>query len=230
VPGVSRRMDYHEALTRAGRERNDQLSSGTTTIGLSCVDGVVLATERRATMGSFIANKMTVKLFRIDHQLGMTLAGSLGDAQAVIRQMQSEAALFRARVGRPLRVEAAATYASNLLHASRFYPYFGWFILGGVDPTGPRVFSIGAFGDCTEERFVSIGSGSPFVYGLLENSWKTGTNVASGIDLAIRGLDVAMKRDSASGDGYAIATVTDQGYNELSPVEVGRKLARLSLT
>lgn len=206
-----------------------RLSSGTTTIGLRCGDGVVLATERRATMGHFIANKTTIKLFRIDRHLGMTLAGSLGDAQAVIRQVQSEAALYRARVGRPLWVEAATTFASNLLNASRFSPYFGWFIIGGVDPTGPRLFSVEASGGSAEERFVSIGSGSPFAYGVLENAWHAKTGVQEGVDLAVRALTAAMKRDSASGDGYAVATITERGFVEIGPSEIARRLAALGL-
>lgn len=203
------------------------LSSGTTTIGLRCRDGIVLATEKRSTMGHMIANKMTVKLFRIDHHLGMTLAGSLGDAQQVVRLVQAESALYRARAGRPIPIEAAATFTSNFLSANRFYPYYGWFILGGVDATGPRVFSLDASGGSLEERFVSVGSGSPFALGVLENSWKDGTTVGEGINLAIRGLTVAMSRDSASGDGYAVATVTDRGFVECNPDEIERRRSRL---
>jgi len=206
-----------------GSGRNGQLSSGTTTIGLACRDGIVLGTERRATMGTMIANKMTIKLFRIDRHLGMTLAGSLGDAQAIIRLVQSEAALYQARVGRPMPVEAATTFTSNLLNANRFYPYFGWFILGGVDSTGPRLFSLEAAGGMLEESFVSIGSGSPFALGVLENAWKAGTTISEGVDLVIRGLTVAMSRDSASGDGFAVATVTDGGFVELGSDEVERR-------
>ncbi len=207
--------------------RSEPRSSGTTTIGLRCRDGIVLATEKRATSGHMIASTETVKLFRIDPHLGMTLAGSLGDAQAVVRLVRAEVALYRARVGRPIPVEAAATFTANLLHANRFSPYFGWFILGGVDPTGPRLFSLEASGGLLEERYVSIGSGSPFALGSLESRWKAGTTVTEGIDLAIRGLTVAMRRDSASGDGYALATVTERGFVELSSEEVDRRRARL---
>jgi proteasome beta subunit len=205
------------------------ISSGTTTIGLCCADGVVLATERRATMDHFIASKRTIKLFRIDHHLGATLAGSLGDAQRVIQQMQAEASLYRARVGRPIRVEAAATSISNHLNASRYYPYLGWFILGGVDASGPHLFSLDHLGGCVEERFVSIGSGSPFAYGVLDESWRGGTQVDDGVDLALRGLAAAMKRDSASGDGSSVATITDRGYREVEASEVERRRTRLKL-
>lgn len=205
------------------------LNSGTTTIGLACKDGVVLATERRATMGSFIANKATVKLFRIDKMIGATIAGSLGDAQALIRYMQAEVALYRLRRGAPARVESAATLTANILNTNRYYPYLAWLIVGGVDSSGGHVFSLDAGGGCVEDRFVSIGSGSPFVYGVLEDAWKETPTVSEGIDLSLRGLTSAMKRDSASGDGYSVAEITGDGYRELEPDELRKRLSRLKL-
>jgi proteasome beta subunit len=205
------------------------LVSGTTTIGLVCKDGVVLATERRATMGHFIANKTTVKLFRIDNNIGATMSGSVGDSQALIRYLQAEVALYRLRRGAPARVEAAATLTSGMLNANRYSPYFAWLILGGMDPSGGHVFALDAGGGCIEDRFVSIGSGSPFVYGILEDAWKETPSVSDGIDLSLRGLTSAMKRDSASGDGYAVAEITESGYRELPAEEVRKRFVRLKI-
>jgi proteasome beta subunit len=222
-------------MNRRGDGSNDAstfgqtLGSGTTTIGLVCKDGVVLATERRATMGSFIANKATVKLFRIDQTIGATLAGSLGDAQALIRFMQAEVSLYRLRRGTQARVETAATITANILNTNRYYPYLAWLIVGGMDPSGGHVFSLDASGGCTEDRFVSVGSGSPFVYGVLEDVWKETPSVSDGIDLSLRGLSSAMKRDSASGDGYAVAEITRDRYRELEPEEIRKRLSRLKL-
>jgi proteasome beta subunit len=210
--------------------QHQTLSSGTTTIGLVCKDGVVLATERRATMGSFIANKSLVKLFRIDRMIGATIAGTVGDAQVLIRHVQAEVALYRLRRGAPARVESAATLTANILNTNRYYPYLAWLIVGGVDASGGHVFSLDAGGGCIEDRFVSIGSGSPFVYGVLEDAWKETPTVSEGIDLSLRGLTSAMKRDSASGDGYAVAEVTGDGYRELEPDELRKRLSRLKLT
>lgn len=74
-----------------------------------------------------------------------------------------------------------------------------------------------------------MGSGSPFAYGILEDAGRERPSVAAGIDLALRGLSAAMKRDSASGDGYAVARVTDEGYRELEPEELRARLLRLKL-
>jgi proteasome beta subunit len=223
-------LDFH-AADPVGRPILEQtLTSGTTTIGLVCEDGVVLATEHRASMGHFIANKTAVKLFRIDKTIGATLAGSLGDAQALIRYMQAEVALYRVRRGTSIRVEGAATLTANILNTNRYSPYFAWLIVGGVDPSGGHVFSLDAGGGCVEDRFVSIGSGSPFVYGVLEDAWKETPTVSEGVDLSLRGLTSAMKRDSASGDGYAIAEITRDGYRELEAEEIRKRLSRLKLT
>ena len=205
------------------------LGSGTTTIGLRTARGVILATDRRATMGHFIASKTLVKLVRVDRHLGATFAGTVGDAQLVIRQLQSEAALFRARVGTPIRVEAAATFVSNQLNATRWNPYFGWFLLGGVDPSGPRLFSLEFTGGCVEETFVSVGSGSPFVYGVLEEGWRSEIGLSDAVDLALRGIAVAARRDSASGEGARVATITERGFEELETEDVRRRVARLKL-
>jgi proteasome beta subunit len=206
------------------------LDSGTTTIGMACKDGVVLATEKRATMGHFIANKTTVKLFRIDQNIGATFAGSVGDAQAIIRYMQAEVALYRLRRGAPVRVESAATLIAGFLNTNRYSPYFAWLIVGGVDASGGHVFALDAGGGSIEDRYVSIGSGSPFVYGILEDAWKETPSVSEAIDLSLRGLTSAMRRDSASGDGHAVAQITKDGYRELESEEIRRRLSRLKLT
>ncbi|MGA8302724.1 MAG: archaeal proteasome endopeptidase complex subunit beta [Thermoplasmata archaeon] len=205
------------------------IGSGTTTIGITCKDGVVLATEKRATMGHFIANKTIVKLFRIDQNIGATFAGTVGDAQVIIRTMQAEVALYRMRRGSAVRVETAATLIANILNANRYYPYFAWLIVGGVDTFGGHVFALDAGGGSIEDRYVSIGSGSPFVYGVLEDAWKETPSVSEAIDLSLRGLTSAMKRDSASGDGHAVAQITKDGYRELDAEEIRKRLSRLRL-
>jgi proteasome beta subunit len=219
---------FHEVSS--GESVSQSLGSGTTTIGLVCKDGVVLATERRATIGYFIANKTAVKLFRIDKNIGATFAGTVGDAQVMIRYLRAEVALYRMRRGAPIHVESAATLTANILNTNRYYPYFAWMIIGGMDSSGGHVFALDAGGGSIEDRFVSIGSGSPFVYGVLEDAWKEAPTVSEGVDLSLRGLTVAMKRDSASGDGYAVAEITPAGYRDLEPEEIQKRLSRLKLS
>jgi len=207
----------------------ERLLKGTTTIGLVCKDGVVLATERRATAGSFIANKETQKVFRIDENIGLTIAGLVGDAQVLARYLKAEVSLYRLRRSAPITAEGAATLLANILSGNRYYPYYAWLILGGVDAKGGHVFSVDPAGGCMEDRFVSVGSGSTFAYGLLEEGYSRDMSTADGVDLALRGLTAAMKRDSASGDGYLVHVITTKGYRELDDDEINKRLKALKI-
>jgi proteasome beta subunit len=208
---------------------DEHLFKGTTTIGMVCKDGVVLATERRATAGSFIANKYAQKLFRIDSNLGMTIAGLVGDAQVLARYLKAEVSLYRLRRNAPLTVEGGATLLSNILSGNRMFPYYAWLILGGVDQKGGHVFSVDPAGGSMEDKFVSVGSGSTFVYGLLEEGYSRDITISDAVDLALRGLTVAMKRDSASGDGYLVSTITPKDFKEYTEEEINKRLKVLKI-
>jgi proteasome beta subunit len=211
------------------QEFEQRLQTGTTTIGIVCKDGVVLATERRATAGSFIANKSTQKLFKLDQNLGVTIAGYVGDAQALVRYLRAEIRLYGLRRNGPLTAEGAATLLANILNGNRMFPYLAWLILGGVDAKGGHVFSVDAGGGSIEDRYVSVGSGSTFAYGVLEEGYSRDMTVSEGVDLALRGLTVAMKRDSASGDGYLVNVITSKEYRELSEEEIFKRLKALKI-
>jgi proteasome beta subunit len=202
---------------------------GTTTIGLVMKDGVVLATERRATAGTLIANKSTQKLFKIDQNIGMTVAGLVGDAQVLARYLRAEVSLYRLRRNAPLAAEGAATLLANILSGNRMFPYYAWLILGGVDQKGGHVFSVDPAGGSIEDRYVSVGSGSTFAYGLLEETYSRDLSVSDGVDLALRGLTVAMKRDSASGDGYLVHSITAKEYKEFTEDEINKRLKALKI-
>ncbi len=207
----------------------ERLLKGTTTIGLVCKDGVVLATERRATAGNVISNKQTQKLFKIDQNIGITIAGLVGDAQVLARYLRAEVSLYRLRRSAPLTAEGAATLLANILNGNRFYPYYAWLILGGVDGRGNHVFSVDPAGGCIEDRFVSVGSGSYFAYGLLEEGYSRDMSTSDGVDLALRGLTAAMKRDSASGDGYLVHIISPKEYRELTEDEINKRLKALKI-
>ncbi len=207
----------------------EHLLKGTTTIAAVCKDGVVLGTERRATAGTLIAAKQTQKVFKIDENLGMTIAGLVGDAQTLARYLRAEVSLYRLRRNAALSVEGASTLLANILSGNRMFPYYAWLLMGGVDAKGGHVFSVDPAGGSIEDRYVSVGSGSPFAYGVLEEGYSRDMTVSDGVDLALRGLTVAMKRDSASGDGYLIHTITAKEYREFSEDEINKRLKALKI-
>jgi len=199
---------------------------GTTTVGLKCSDGVVFATERRATMGNLIAHKVADKIFKIDDHIGATIAGGVGDAQSLMKYISAEVTLYRLRNGERISVESAATLTANILHSSRFYPFYVQTLLGGIDDNGPALFSLDPAGGVIGDKVISTGSGSPIAYGVLEDRYHDDMDTEEGIDVAIRAIQSAMQRDAFSGNGVLVATVTKEGFKMLPEEEVERRLRK----
>jgi len=196
-------------------EINQEIMKGTTTVGLVFDEGIVLATEKRATMGTLIASKTAKKVYQIADRIGMTTAGGVGDAQSLARLMQVECSLYKVRHGKPISVGAAATLLSNYLQQNRYYPYYVQLLVGGVDRNGPSVYSVDAMGGASKETdIVSTGSGSPMAYGVLEDRYRADMNEPEAVDLATRSLKAAMRRDSASGENISIVVITRDKYEE----------------
>ena len=191
----------------------------TTTIGVVCRDGVLMTTDTRATMGSFVAHKHAKKVYMIDHHLGMTIAGTVGDAQAIVEMLKANAALYKLDMARPIPVQSAARMVSNILFQARYYPLSVQALIGGMDDTGGHIFALDPLGSMMEERFVSTGSGSPVAYGVLESEWHDDLNVKDSTPVLVRAISSAMKRDSASGDSFDVVTITKDGYRELTEDE-----------
>jgi len=199
---------------------------GTTTVGLVFEDGVVLATEKRATMGYLIASKKAKKVYQIADRIGMTTAGGVGDAQQMARLMTVECSLYNIRRGRPMTVAAASTLLSNILNNNRYYPFYVQLLVGGVDDSGPSVYSVDALGGATrEEEIVATGSGSPMAYGVLEDRFRKGMTRDEAVTLAIRAVRAAIKRDAGSGEGVNVVVITRDEYREISDEEITEKIA-----
>lgn len=205
-------------------QKMNEYMKGTTTIGITCKDGVVLASDTRATMGTLIAHKFVKKSFMIDKHLGATVAGGVADAQALIRWIQSEAKLYRMRKGEEISVEGVATLLANIMFSNRYYPLIVQLIIGGVDRKGPRLYSIDPLGSSIEDKVIATGSGSPVAYGVLEDSFKEGMPVNEGVKLAVRALRSALQRDAMTGNGIDVVKITKEGFTKLAEKEVEKLL------
>lgn len=198
---------------------------GTTTIGVVCKDGVILASDTRVTMGYYVAHKHGKKVYEIDNHLAMTIAGSVADAQRAVDVLTTNAKLYKIELGRPLPVSSAARLLANLLFSARYVPLLAQVLVGGVDDSGPHVFSIDPFGSLTEEKCVSTGSGSPVAYGILEDKYREGAPIKEMLPVIVKAVNAAMKRDSASGDSFNVALIDARGYRDLTEKEKKQLLA-----
>jgi len=209
-------------------EKEDVTKTGTTTLGMVCKDGVVIATETRATMGTLIAHKATKKLYKIDQHLALATAGLVGDLQVLARYLNAEANLYRLKRDMRMPVKSAATLMSNILNQRKFYPYYVQLILGGFDDSGGYVFSLDAAGGAIPDKYTAGGSGSPYVFGVLEDSYKDGMSTDEGIDIAVRAITAAKSRDAASGGNINVAVITKDGFKEISEDDIKKRVEKLA--
>ena len=209
-------------------ESNDVTKTGTTTLGMVCKDGVVIATETRATMGTLIAHKRTKKLYKIDDHLALATAGLVGDLQVLARYLNAEANLYRLKRNIKMPVKSAATLMSNILNQRKFYPYYVQLLLGGYDDTGGYIYALDAAGGAIPDKYSSAGSGSPYVFGVLEDNYRDDLTSNEGIDIAIRAITAAKSRDSASGGDINIAVINKDGFKEIPEDEIKKRIDKLA--
>ncbi len=203
----------------------EAVKTGTSTVGITYSGGVVVGADHRATMGHFIANKSVQKLFRISENVALTTAGLVGHAQSLSRVLAAELTLFELKREQPMTVKGAATLTANILSGR---PHYVQLLIVGVDDSGPSVYSIDSAGGSIPDVYCATGSGSPFMYGVLEDQFTEGSTKDEALKLAAKALLASAQRDAASGNGMDLAFITvEDGYNQLSPEQVQNLLESL---
>ena len=206
---------------------DDKILKGTTTIGLACSDGVVLLTDRRASMGTFIASRKAKKVYKVNDYIGATIAGSVGDAEAIVKLIQAEAALYEMNNRERMSTKAAANLIANVLQGSKYYPYMIQVLIGGYDKKA-SIYTLDPLGGLIEEDMASTGSGSPVAYGVLELDYSLENTVKENIPVAVRAMLSALQRDCATGDGLSLVTITKDGFKQYSEDEVEDYIKKVS--
>ncbi|MFH1849520.1 MAG: proteasome subunit beta [archaeon] len=210
-------------------EDKDILKTGTTTVGLVARDGVVLAADKRATSGNLIVTKNTEKLCEIFDDLVVTTAGTVSDIQLLIKYIRAELSLKKIRTGRKPLVRESANLLAGLIYQNirklSLIPGISHFILGGRDTEGFHLYDLFADGSLTEHKdYIASGSGSVIAYGVLESMYKKDLSVDETVKLAVRSVNAAMQRDSASGGGIDVISITESGVQKVFNKEINPRI------
>ena len=186
--------------------------TGTTTIGITTDEGVVVATDKRASLGGrFVSNKNVQKVEQIHPTAALTLVGSVGGAQSFIRTLRAEVNLYEARRDEDMSINALATLAGNFARGGPFFAINP--ILGGVDDEGSHVYSIDPAGGVMEDDYTVTGSGLTVAYGTLEDRYEDDITNDEARQAAAAAIKAASERDTGSGNGIFIADVTAEGVD-----------------
>jgi len=197
--------------------KNSILKTGTTILGIVCKDGVVMASDRRSSVGqSLIYSKNAQKTEMLNDYLVLSGCGSATEVQKVSQVLRAELKLKELKSKSRPSVKQAASLLSNIqVQASAF-------ILAGLDEDGKASLYdiLGGHLEEVKDYTASVGSGMPYVLGLLERQYKKGISVKEGIELAKESLKSSTQRDMASGNGIDIFTITKEGIKKVVSQEI----------
>ena len=210
-------------------DNKELMKTGTTTLALNCKDGIVLAADKRATSGYLVSYKKFDKIIFIDDNLAVTVAGTASDVQLLAKYIRAELKLKSMRTSRENTVKEAANLLSTLVYNNirkmSMIPGISHFIIGGKDSTGFHVYDLSPDGSIVEvEDYISSGSGSVMVFGVLETLYKKDLSISEGIKLAGKSINAAVQRDIASGNGIDIVTITKDGIKKVFTQELSAKV------
>jgi len=203
-----------ETLLKAKFER---ALRGTTTVGLTLRDYTILAADKRATSGNYIAHKRVKKIIKIADNVAMTTAGLVADAQFLADYLRTEYQYTKVLTGQPPSIKSLAYLLGLVLNETKYMPFYVQLLLGGYDYyEGPKLYAIELFGDVTEEEYTATGSGSPIAIGVIEASYRKDMNVEDAVKLAAKAVAAATMRDAFSGEGVDVVVLGRNEYREIS--------------
>ena len=211
---------------------------GTTIVALTFPGGVVMAGDRRATMGNYIAQRDIEKVFHADDYSCVGIAGAAGIAIEMVRLFQVELEHYEKIEGTTLSLEGKANRLALMIRGNLGDGHAGPRGRAAVRRLRPRRRRPGAAGrlfsyDVTggryeEHKFHSVGSGSLFARGALKKLWRETSPPTDAVLCAVQSLYDAADEDSATGGPDltrrifpVVSTVTADGYRRLSDDEVG---------
>ncbi|MCW2667513.1 MAG: proteasome, beta subunit [Frankiales bacterium] len=207
---------------------------GTTIVAVTHADGVIMAGDRRATMGNVIAQRDIEKVFPADEYSVVGIAGTAGLAVEMVRLFQVELEHYEKLEGSVLSLDGKANRLSTMIRGNLGMAMQGLAVVplfAGYDlaRSQGRIFSYDVTGGRYEEHsFHAVGSGSVFARSALKKRYRDGVREGDAVQLAVDALYDAADDDSATGGPDltrkiypVVMTVTDAGVRRLPDEEIG---------
>ncbi|XP_076436107.1 proteasome subunit beta type-7-like [Babylonia areolata] len=196
--------------------------TGTTICGLVFKDGVVLGADTRATEDTVVADKNCAKIHYISSNIYCCGAGTAADTEMTTQMISSELELHRLNTGRLPRVCTANRLLKQLLF--RYHGYIGAaLVLGGVDVTGPHLYSIWPHGSTDKLPFVTMGSGSLAAMAVFEDRFKPDLSRDEAMKLVRDAIAAGIFNDLGSGSNIDLCVITKDKVDYIRPYDEANK-------
>jgi len=204
------------------------LKTGTSILGIVCKDGIVMAADRQVTGGeTIVMHKDLNKVNQINDYLVISWCGGASDAFMLTKLLNAELKLKELKSKKRPTVKEAANLAGTIsfrnIRQPAMIPSIVATLIAGVDENGStHLYSISADGGVysIKDYDASMGSGMPYMLGLLERQYKKEMSVKEGIELAVEALKSSTQRDVASGYGMDVFVITKEGIKKVIDKEI----------
>lgn len=209
----------------------EAVKRGTTSIGIKCPEGVVLAVDKRTT-SPLVESKSIEKLFRIDEHIGSATSGLVADARALVERARVDAQVNKITYSEPISVETLAKKLCDMLQLytqnGGVRPFGSALIIGGVYNDKCKLFETDPSGALIEYKATAIGAGRNQVIDVFENNYKEDMTLDEAIELALTAINEATDHETCS-DNVEIAVITkeDPSYKKISSEEVQKYIDEL---
>eukprot|EP00842_Homolaphlyctis_polyrhiza_P001938 jgi/Hompol1/2745/HPOL_000634-RA len=220
VPSVANPAEFVRHHTSDAAEHRIKLAHGTTTLAMRFAQGVVVAVDSRATMGSLIASQTVKKVIEINPYLLGTMAGGASDCSFWERELARRARIYELRNKERISVAAASKLLSNMVYGYKGMGLSMGTMITGWDKKGPGLYYVDSDGQRLTNDLFSVGSGSTYAYGVLDGGYDYDLSTHDAIDLARRSIYHATFRDAYSGGSVNIYHVKQQGWEFISTSDV----------
>lgn len=202
----------------------EAVKRGTTSIGVKCDEGVVLAVDKRTT-SSLVESTSIEKIFKIDSHIGAATSGLVADARALIERARVEAQINKISYSEPIQVETLAKKLCDMLQMytqnGGVRPFGSALIIGGVYNDNCRLFETDPSGALIEYKATAIGSGRSVAMDVFEKEYKDGMTIDDSIELALKAINESTDHETSS-DNVEISVITKENpeYAKLSQEKV----------
>uniref|UniRef100_A0A7S4KXE1 proteasome endopeptidase complex n=1 Tax=Paramoeba aestuarina TaxID=180227 RepID=A0A7S4KXE1_9EUKA len=204
----------NEMLAMKGIAPPKAKKTGTTIVGCIFKDGVVLGADTRATEGPIVCDKNCEKIHYIAPNIYCCGAGTSADTENSTNLISAQVKLLRLNSGRDTRVVTALTQLKR-----RLFRYQGHIsaalVLGGVDVTGPSLYTVYPHGSTDRLPYVTMGSGSLAAMSIFEAGWQPNLSKEHAINLVHHAIKAGIFNDLGSGSNVDVCVITKDGKEML---------------
>ncbi|KAJ7589462.1 20S proteasome subunit [Mycena floridula] len=199
-----------------------KIQHGTTTLAFRYKGGVIVAVDSRATAGSYVASGTVKKVIEINPYLLGTMAGTAADCQYWETYLGMHCRLHELRNRERISVSAASKYLSNLVYSYKGMGLGMGTMICGWDKTGPTIYYVDSDGSRLKGDLFSVGSGSTFAYGVLDQGYHWDLTDEEAHELGRRSIYAAGHRDAFTGNSCNLYHIKEDGWHFVGNYDIAK--------